>query len=158
MSFKQFTLFFTFGVAWLAAIACTPASASPQSDVMVTVHQFVDGFNRGDDKSALATCANPASIIDEFPPHSWQGPTACADWLRALTAGNAHDGITGGIVTLSPPWRVDVTGDRAYVVVPATYAYKQHGKPEIEKDSILTIALRRVAAGWRISGWAWSKR
>jgi ketosteroid isomerase-like protein len=145
----------------LFGLACTCAGgiarAAATSDVMVTVHQFVDGFNRNDTKTALAACASPASVIDEFPPHVWQGPTACADWANAFAADAKKNGITNGIVTLGTPWHVDVSGDSAYVVVPATYSYQQHGKPIVERGSIFTVALHKTSAGWRITGWAWAK-
>lgn len=137
--------------------AALPAAASQESDVMATVHQFVDAFNRGDSKTMLAACATQASIIDEFPPHEWEGPNACEDWATANAAENKNDGVTNPIVTLGTPWHVSVTRDRAYVVVPATYTYKVNGKPASEHDSIFTVALRRLAAGWRITGWAWSR-
>ena len=124
---------------------------------MAIINQFVDGFNRGDTTSAIAACASPAAIIDDFPPHEWEGPSACSDWASALAAQDAKDGVTGGIVTLGKPWYVNVAGDRAYVVVPATYNYKLHGKPVSERNSIFTVALRKFQAGWRITGWAWSK-
>ena len=57
----------------LAAVimAAAPNALAQQKDVMAPVHQFVDGFNKGDTKSALAACADQTSIIDEFPPHEW---------------------------------------------------------------------------------------
>lgn len=140
-----------------AAGASGAAVASPQSDVMATVHQFVDGFNKGDTKDALAACASPASIIDEFPPHEWQGATACADWASAYAIEAKKDGITDGIVTLGQPRHVDIAGSRAYVVVPANYTYRLHGKPVMENGSTFTVALRKLPEGWRITGWAWSK-
>jgi ketosteroid isomerase-like protein len=140
-----------------AGSAEASTGASEQTAVMSSVRQFVDGFNKGDTKSALAACASPASIIDEFAPHEWHGPTACADWSNAYNANAKKDGITDGIVTLGTPWHVDVTGDRAYVVVPVKYAYKQHGKPVTESGSVFTVALKKVTAGWRITGWAWAK-
>lgn len=124
---------------------------------MAIVHQFVDGFNAGDTKKGLAACASPASIVDEFPPHEWQGPNACADWAAAYDANAKANAITDGFVTLGTPAHVDVTGAYAYVVVPATYAYKQRGTPVKESDSIFTVALKKTAAGWRITGWAWAK-
>ena len=142
-------------IAFIAAAGS--ASGSQQNAVMASVHQFVDGFNRGDAKRALAACASPVSIIDEFPPHEWQGPTACADWANAYNANAKQQGVSDGIVTLHDPWHVDITGDRAYVVVPATYAYKQRGKTIVEPDSVFTVSLRKIAANWRITGWAWSK-
>lgn len=143
-------------IGLLAVATAGPASASDTA-VIATVHQFVDSFNKGDVKTALATCATPASIVDEFPPHEWQGPTACADWVRDLDASNKRDGITHGVVTLGTPWHIDVTGDRAYVVVPASYTYMQHGKQGGEAGSIFVLALKKVAAGWRITGWAWAR-
>ena len=51
----------------------------------------------------------------------------------------------------------DVTGDRAYVVVPATYTYKQKGKPVTESDAVWIFAMQKLASGWRIAGWAWAQ-
>jgi ketosteroid isomerase-like protein len=143
--------------AFVAVLSGAPARASDKADVMATVHQFIDGFNKGDVKSALATCADPVSILDEFPPYAWQGPTACLDWSNAYDADAKANGITDGIVILGTPWHVDVTGDRAYVVGPATYTYKQHGRPVTEANAVYTLALHKVAAGWRITAWAWSR-
>jgi ketosteroid isomerase-like protein len=146
-----------FAGAILLTLTPATARASAQSDVMATVQQFVNGFNKGDLKSALAACAPSAIIIDDFPPHEWSGAGACATWAAAYGADSDRQGITGGIVTLATPWRVDVTGERAYAVIPATYTYKQHGKPVTEAGAVITIALQKLPAGWRITGWAWSR-
>ena len=135
---------------------CRPLHRN-KSDVVAKIHQFIDGFNRGDAKTALAACAPSASIIDEFPPHEWEGADACAEWANAYAADAKRNGITDGIVTLGEPWYLSVTGARAYAVVPATYAYKEHGKPVTEQNSIFTVALKKTSAGWLITGWAWSK-
>lgn len=147
----------TFTAVLILIFAAGSASATEQTSVMASVHQFIDGLNKGDAKSAVAACASPASIIDEFPPHEWQGATACADWANAFAAFSKKNGLTDEIVTLGKPRHVDVTDNRAYVVVPANFAFKQNGKPVMESGSTLTVALKKVAAGWRITGWAWSK-
>ena len=134
-----------------------PASASQDSAVIATVRQFIDGFNRSDAKSEVAACDSQASIIDDFAPHEWQGPTACADWTAAYAAEAKKDGIAEGSVTLGKPWYLAVTGNRAYAVFPATFAYKDHGKPVTEGGAVFTVALRKSSMGWRITGWAWSK-
>jgi hypothetical protein len=156
MDFKRAAIV-TLGACLILVSAAGSAAATEQAAVMRSVHQFVDGFNTGDTKSALAACASPVSIIDEFPPHEWHGPTACADWSNAYDANAKKNGITDGFVTLGSPWHVDVTADRAYVVVPVKYAYKQYGKPVIEPSSVFTVALKKVAAGWRITGWTWAR-
>jgi len=157
MDFRRFAVL-TLTAGLIFVFAGAVGSAAPQqSVVMASVHQFIDGFNRGDAKTALAACDSPASIIDDIPPHEWHGPTACADWANAYNANAKKNGITDGIVTLGRPWHVYVTGDRGYVVVPVKYTYKQNGKPFTESGSVLTVALRKIAAGWRITGWAWAQ-
>jgi len=142
-------------VALLAAPA--PALAADRDDVMGPVKQFVDGFNKGDVKSALAACAEQTSIIDDFPPHEWHGPNACESWANDFGAVAKKEGITDSVVTLGKPRHVDVAGDRAYVVVPATYVYKLKGKAVKETGSTMTLALQKGAKGWQITGWAWAK-
>src|SRR5712692_5915481 len=136
-----------------APLAVTPAKASEKTDVMAAVKQNIDSFNKGDKRAGIATCAAPASIIDDFSPHVWQGATACSDWWNDIDAFNKKNGITDPNVALGKPRHTDVTGDRAYVVVPTTYTYKQNGKPVTESGAVWTLAfLQKVSAGWRITG------
>lgn len=139
------------------AVTILAAGASDKTDVMVPVRQFVDAFNKGDTKTAEAACAGQAFIIDEFPPHEWHGEGACGEWMKAYDADARKNGITDGIVTLSKPRHIDITEDRAYVVVPASYAFKKNGKLVKETGSMFTIVLKKGEAGWRILGWAWAK-
>jgi hypothetical protein len=141
----------------VAILAVGVAAASDNAEVMATVHQFVDGFNKGDVKSALATCAEQTSIIDEFPPHEWHGAGACATWAQDYEADAKKNGITDPIVTLGKSRVVDVTADRAYLVFTTDYTYKQNGKPMKETGSTFIFALQKGDSGWRITGWAWGK-
>jgi ketosteroid isomerase-like protein len=142
--------------AALGIFAAGPAIATEQTDVMVPVHQFIDGFNKGDADSALAACAEQTSIIDEFPPHEWHGAGACAKWAGDYEANAKKEGISDGVVTLGKPRHVDVTGDRAYVVVPANYTFKQKGKVKKETNAVMALSLQKTAAGWRLTGWSWA--
>lgn len=141
----------------LAVLAQGTTAAQDKAVVMAPVHQFVDAFNKGDTKAAMAVCADQTSIIDEFPPYEWHGPGGCAKWFNDYDADAKKKGVTDGVVTLGSPRHIDVTADRAYVVVPADYTYKQKGKVVKEKGSMLTLVLQRGAAGWRIIGWTWAK-
>ena len=142
----------------VAVLAAGSTAASDKTDVMVPVHQFVDGFNKGDTKTILAVCADQTSILDEFPPYEWHGTGACAKWVSDFDADAKKNGITDGVVTLSKPSHVDITADRAYVVMPANYTFKQKGKPVSEVGSIITLTLQKSQSGWRITGWAWAKK
>jgi len=61
-------------------LAAGPAAASVQTDVMAAVHQFVDGFNKGDLKASQAACAEQMFILDDVPPHEWHGAGAFTRW------------------------------------------------------------------------------
>jgi hypothetical protein len=141
----------------LIILAAGVSLADDKTDAMMPVHQFTDGFNKGDVKTAVAACADETSIIDEFPPHAWNGTGACSKWAGDFDADAKKNGITDVTVTLGKPKHIDVTEDTAYVVVPANYAYKMKGKQMKEIGSMLTVALRKTEAGWRITAWSWSK-
>jgi ketosteroid isomerase-like protein len=124
---------------------------------MGAVRQYIDAFNRGDIEAMAATCAPASSILDGMAPHVWQGPTACRDWYRDVLVTGEREDAKGYFVTLAEPWHVDVTGDRAYVVVPATMTFQVHDKQVTQTGSTLTVALQKLPNGWRITAWAWSK-
>ena len=126
------------------------------TDPLAAVHQFAEAFNKGDAKTMAATCAVPMSILDGLAPHVWQGPTASEDWYRDVLAAGELEGASGYLVTLGKPWHVDVTGDHAYVVVPATMTFRVHGKQVTQSGSVFTVALRKLTAGWRSPAWAWA--
>jgi hypothetical protein len=153
---KQMTLKIARALA-VTMLTVGSAAASEQDDVMKTVRQWVDGLNKGDPKQAVAACAQQTAIVDEFPPYEWHGEGTCAKWVTELTAFNESIGLTDGIVTLKKPRRVDVTGDRAYVVVPTDFHYKENGKAGAEIGALFTVSLKKEQAGWRITGWAWSR-
>lgn len=132
------------------------ASTPEEQAVMAPVHQYVEAFNAGDTAKALALCTDPMSIIDEFPPYDWHGAGAGAKWLSDYDADAKRKGITDGVVTLHPPNHIEITGDRAYVVAPANYEYKVHGKPTKQTGSMFTFALLKGASGWRVTAWSWS--
>ncbi len=68
---------------------------------------------------------------------------ACSNWANDYDADAKKNGITDGIVTLSNPRHIDITADRAYVVVPANYTFKKKGKLVKEIGSMFTFALQK---------------
>lgn len=146
----------------LTLVAAVFALSSPvlaqQADVMATVNRFIDGYNKSDAKQLVSACADQTSIIDEFPPHEWHGKGACLAWFKDYDTDAKKNVVTDGLVIPAKPSHVDVTGDRAYVVIPSNYTYKQKGTPMKEVGSTWTFALRKGASGWRIIGWSWSKK
>jgi ketosteroid isomerase-like protein len=127
------------------------------TDPITAVRRYIAAFNRGD-ANAMAECfAVPGSILDGMAPHVWQGPTATQDWYRDVLAEGEQHGASAYVVTLGEPLHNDVTGDAAYVVVPATMKFKVPDKEVTQTGEIFTVALRKLADGWRIASWAWAK-
>lgn len=127
------------------------------NDPMAAVRRYVDTFNNGDVKAMAATCAEPMQILDGMSPHVWQGPKAAEDWWRDVLTEGEHLGASGYHITLGEPRHVDVTGDYAYVVVPATMTFNIQGKQVTQTGSVFTVALRKLGEDWRLKAWAWAK-
>ena len=127
------------------------------ADALSTVHRYIDAFNEGDVKGMTAAFAVQGSILDGMPPHIWQGPTAAEDWYRDVLTNTEKEGASDFFVTVGRPFHMDVTGDAAYVVVPATMRFKIHDKQITQSGAVFTMALRKLSEGWRIAAWAWAK-
>jgi hypothetical protein len=119
---------------FVAALSAQPVAASDRTDVTAVLHQWVDGFNKGDSKSALAACADQGAIIE---------------WV-------AKDGITEGNATAGKARHINIDGAQAYAVLPMTLSWKQHGNPIKETGAIWTVSLAKGDLGWRITGWSWA--
>lgn len=127
------------------------------NDPIAAVNQYIDAFNKGDAEAMAATFAVPGSILDGMPPHVWQGPTASQDWYRDVLIEGGQHGASDYFVTLGQPLHNNITGDNAYVVLPATMTFKVQGQQVTQTGAMFTVALRKLAEGWRIAAWAWAK-
>jgi hypothetical protein len=136
------------GLAALMAIAAGSAIAAPADPATAAVRQFIDSFNKGDTKTAGALQADDSAIVDEFPPHQWHGPGAFSAWLGDFAKDAAAKGESDQHLALGKPTRVDLDGDTGYVVAPAVYSYKQHGKPVVESAQ-MTFALHNAPRAGR---------
>jgi hypothetical protein len=149
--------YLTLGViAWCLAGATASAQASnPQ--VMAPIQKFLDSFNKGDTAAAAATHLADAdlTIIDEVAPYTWHGAKAFQTWGAALDADGKARKITEPMVVISAPTRMELSGDTAYVVVPAAYTFKLAGAA-MRENAQMTFALKKVAAGWLIHAWTWT--
>jgi hypothetical protein len=101
--------------------------------------------------------ASSTSVVDELPSHAWQAPKAGEHGYRDQIMTGEHEGTGNYFVTLGWPWRVNTTGDSAYVVVPATMTFTLHGRKVKQAGSVFTAALRKHSGRWLITAWAWDK-
>lgn len=107
-------------LALLASAFLAPATmAVPMDDLTAPIHQFLDGFNTGNVKSAYAAyAAGDITIVDEFAPHRWVGPKAPQAWAADYDKHAQATGVSDGVVKYGQPTRTEVEGNVAYVIIP----------------------------------------
>jgi ketosteroid isomerase-like protein len=137
--------------------AFAQVTGQTESDPMAAVRKYIGAFNKGDAAGMAAMFTVPGSILDGMAPHVWQGPAAAQDWYRDVLIEGKQHGASEYFVTLGEPLHNNVTGESAYVVVPATMTFKVQGKQLTQSGAVYTVALRRISDGWRIAAWAWAK-
>lgn len=130
--------------------------AARAADVNTPINDFIDGFNQGDTKRGFGAYApGDVIIIDEFAPHIWTGAHAAQDWAADYEKHTKAFQVTDPSVAHQAPTRVQITGDAAYVLVPAQYIYKQAGKPQTEQAQF-TFVLKMVDGAWKIASWTYA--
>jgi ketosteroid isomerase-like protein len=136
--------------------AAPPAGAAADAQLMAPINQFIDSFNKGDAAAAEAAHAKDGvTIVDEPAPHLWQGAGAFKAWAADLEKDAKAKGQTDQMVKVSPATREEVSGDLAYVIVPAVYSFKEKGVA-MREQAQMTYVLRKGAEGWKIQAWTWT--
>ncbi|MDB5464636.1 MAG: hypothetical protein JWP28_3030 [Phenylobacterium sp.] len=143
------------GLVCLAGLSTSSVALAANAQLEAPIHQFIDNFNKGDAKGAAASHLPSVSIIDEAPPHLWVGPKAFATWAADLAKDGKARGVTDEKVTLGAVKREVVSGATGYVVMEATYTFKQKGVA-MREPAEMTFALRKSAKDWKIAGWTWT--
>jgi hypothetical protein len=139
------------------ALAAPSVMSAADAQLMAPIQKFIDSFNKGDSAGAAAThsATDDLAITDEVPPFSWRGAKAFSAWAADLESDSKKKGITDQMVTIRAATREETDGQRAYVVVPAVYTFKQKGVA-MREAAQMTFVLKKGAAGWLIHGWTWT--
>lgn len=133
----------------------TPVAASDATDVIAVVHRWTDTFSHRSFNTGIAPCAEDAVVIDDFPPHVWQGRGACSEWFKAFEAWASKAGVTNAVITLGEIRHLDFDRGFAYLVAPVVLSYIKEGKP-VDFPGTITMTLRKQESDWRVSGVAWA--
>ena len=110
------------------------------------VNRSIGAFNDGDSDLMAATFAEPGSILDGMAPRVWQGPTAAQDWYSDVLVEAEQHGASEYRVTLGEALHDVVTGDRAYVVVPATMTFNLGGNQVTQSATWRTTCLSSMTS------------
>jgi ketosteroid isomerase-like protein len=139
----------------LMVSSATPVAASDNAEVIAVIHRWTDAFSQRSFNTDIAPCAEDAVVIDDLPPHVWQGPGACSKWFKDFEVWASKAGVSNAVITLGEIRHLDFDGGFAYLVAPVTLSYIKAGKPTDFRGTI-TLTLRKGQPGWRISGVAWA--
>lgn len=148
----------TFAAAAFAVVlASTFLPSFAANTPMATIRQAASDFNTGNYAAWAGACESSAMVTDDFAPYTWNGPGACRNWYMAwrnLTKAHAINNVT---VMFGAPMHMAVTGDTAYVVLPASLHFNQSGKPVRMTSNVMTIVLHRGMRGdWKMTAWTWA--
>lgn len=138
-------------LAGLACAALVPAhAAEPDPAILATVDAAISAINAGSvAKTQVAFLDAPSAISDDFPPYSWSGKSAVADYMRDLTAILSQLKITQGRFQRNAPRFQSSSSNRAMVVVPVSFPFMMSGKPQSANGDWLFV-LAKQGDQWKI--------
>ena len=142
-------------ISLAAGEAFTRSAAAPPA-VMATVSRMTDAVNRGDMPIAFAAFTASPTIVEDIAPYRWQGPGTPQAWIAGMGANAEAHGITTINMRLAPAMRIDVTGDRAYVIVSGLLSFKLKDGHSEHANGLLTVLLQRTGGDWKIDTLVWS--
>ncbi len=138
-----------------SALLATSAWAATASGLTKPIHQFIYAFNSGNIAAGdVVYASGDILIIDDFSQHRWYGPHAPQEWAAAFAKAAKDGGYSDTIVKVGTPTATDITGDSAYVVVPANFHFKLKGQP-MSETARMAFVLRREGGEWKITSWIW---
>jgi ketosteroid isomerase-like protein len=132
-----------------------PAAWAGDAGVDTAISQFSAALHAGDNKTAKTFLTGHTVILDDAAPYYWAGANAFEDWQADLAKASVARGMTEEDAALGAPSRVEVSGDHAYAVLPASHSFKIKGRLMREKAQ-LTFVLVKNASAWKIESWTWT--
>jgi ketosteroid isomerase-like protein len=140
-------LFVAAGSAATAQMASPPP---PDPAIAALPAKMAAALIANDTATLRANCAATASVVDEFPPYSWNGPDACVKWAAAFKAFAVQMKLTNPKATIKPKPFVDTSATAAYMTAEMRFAGMLAGKP-FSEEGTWTFVLVKSGGGWKIT-------
>src|ERR1700736_5281245 len=139
-----------------ALVGASPSPDRQQANAAVMVPIRLMQFNTNSGKAwPDGTFAKTQTIIDEIPPFRWMGPDAAKTWWSDYGKFAAAHKLASPYLTMGTPVSRVITGDSAYIVVPATVQVIASGK-RVSEQGFLTFVVVQTSYGWSIDTQIWS--
>ena len=137
-------------------LAFAPGAQAADAGVARTIDQFSAALHADDSKTAKTFLAPRVVILDDAAPYYWAGASAFEDWQTDLAKASAARGMTEEDANLGQPTRVEVSGNHAYAILPATHSFKMKGRLMRENAQLTFILARDADSPWKITSWTWT--
>ena len=125
-------------------------------DPISAVRYYIDAFNRGDAKEMGATSPSPGRSSTAWRRTSGRGRPPLRIGIETCSSRASIMGLR----TTSSLWAIPYTTTSP--ATPHTWSSPRpcvtvQGRKVTQTGAVYTVALRRLADGWRIASWAWAK-
>ncbi len=142
-----------------AVLAGTPvasAASGANRAAFATAQRLVAALNAHDTGTMRRTCAESATVIDDFAPYTWSGPDACRRWFAALQQSLSATGTTNFKVTKATPIFSDATPSHAYIVLAMHLSMNVNRKPASQAGN-WALVMRKGGTAWHVTFAAWAQ-
>ena len=120
-----------------------------EKDVVALIYGALDSFSAGDVETFRTTwAAHDVDIVDDVAPYIWKGENSLDRWMADTGAAISAMNLTNLKITPAKPLRVEVEGDRAFVVLPVVVSSTRPDGRNYRQDGQQVIVLSRTASGW----------
>jgi hypothetical protein len=125
------------------------SSAADRKAILAVIQHALGTFSKGDIAAFKATWApSGVQILDDVPPYSWTGNGAVERWIEETGVAIRQLGLADLTLHSKDPRRVEITGDRAYVVLPVVVRYNLNGR-KFTQQGTQALVMTRTADGWK---------
>ena len=87
----------------------------------------------------------------------WSSSAAARPSRASQEADSTKKGLSDIVFKIGEATRFAIHNDSAYAVLPASYTFKEKGKPG-RVEGTLTAALQKTPTGWHMTGFAFAER
>lgn len=142
------------GLLLASGAAAGAAPATPSAAVMKPVHALLTALNSNSVAPAAGAFTPTATIVDEFAPFRWSGPSAARAYLASFDSMRKATKFSNVHGTLRKVTAYDEGGNRAYLVLAMDVAATQNGKRSVEHGT-WTFTLQSTGDTWQIDSVTW---
>ena len=138
------------------ALVLAFAPGAKAGDVETAIAQFSAALHAGDSQAAKTFLTAHTVILDDVAPYYWAGKNAFEDWQADLAKASAARGMHEEDAQLGAPSRIEVSGDHAYAILPASHGFTMKGRKMREKAQLTFILAKDAGSAWKITSWTWT--